>query len=86
MCRRGGRESPPGILGKVILVMSGPGRMMYQCLEPKPEGAIFRRGQSLRHCKALLTTHSQYRKLAGIEHTRQRNAGFLAVSGLGARP
>ena len=29
------------ILGKVILVMSGRGRMMYQCLEPKPEGAIF---------------------------------------------
>ena len=40
-CRRGRRESPPEILGKVILVMSGPGRKMYQYLEPKPEGAIF---------------------------------------------
>ena len=28
------------ILGKVILVISGRGRMMYQCLEPKPEGTI----------------------------------------------
>ena len=28
------------ILGKAILVMSGRGRMMYQYLEPKPEGAI----------------------------------------------
>jgi hypothetical protein len=28
-------------LGKVILVISGPGRKMYQSLEPKPEGAIF---------------------------------------------
>ena len=26
--------------GQVILVMSGRGRMMYQCLEPEPEGAI----------------------------------------------
>ena len=40
-CRRGRRESPPGILGQVILVMSGQSRMMYQCLQPKPEGAIF---------------------------------------------
>jgi hypothetical protein len=40
-CQRGRRESPPGILGTVILVMSGPGRMMYLCLEPKPEVAIF---------------------------------------------
>src|SRR4051812_7277635 len=43
VCRRGRRESHPGILGEVILVMSGPGRMMYQCLEPKPEGAICRK-------------------------------------------
>ena len=28
------------ISGKVILVISGQGRMMYQSLEPKPEGAI----------------------------------------------
>ena len=41
VCRRGRREPPPGILGKVILVISGQSRMMYQCLEPKPEGAIF---------------------------------------------
>src|SRR3954466_13609030 len=40
-CRRGRRESPPESLGKVILVMSGPGRKMYQSLEPKPEGTIF---------------------------------------------
>jgi len=31
------------ILGKVILVISGQGRMMYQSLEPEPEGAIFRK-------------------------------------------
>ena len=29
------------ISGKVILVMSGQGRMMYQRLKPKPEGTIF---------------------------------------------
>jgi hypothetical protein len=29
------------ILGKVILVMSGPGHMMYQSHELKPEGPIF---------------------------------------------
>ena len=29
------------ILGKAILVISGPGRMMYQSLKPKPEGTIF---------------------------------------------
>ena len=29
------------ILGKVILVISGQSRMMYQSLKPKPEGAIF---------------------------------------------
>jgi hypothetical protein len=29
------------ILGKVILVISGQGRMMYQSLKPKPEGTIF---------------------------------------------
>ena len=27
--------------GQAILVISGPGRMMYQNLEPKPEGTIF---------------------------------------------
>ena len=31
---------PRGISGQVILVMSGRGRMMYQCLQPEPEGAI----------------------------------------------
>ena len=30
-----------GSWAQVILVMSGPGRMMYLCLEPKPEVAIF---------------------------------------------
>ena len=29
------------IFGEVILVISGQGRMMYQSLEPKPEGTIF---------------------------------------------
>ena len=41
MCRRGRRESPPVLLGQAILVISGQSRMMYQCLKPKPEGAIF---------------------------------------------
>ena len=41
MCQRGERESPPGILGKAILVISGQSRKMYQYLEPKPEGTIF---------------------------------------------
>ena len=40
MCQRGEREAPPETLGKVILVMSGQSRKMYQNLEPKPEGAI----------------------------------------------
>ena len=48
MCQRGVRESPPGILGAVILVISGPGRMMYRSLEPKPEGSIYRKRSSLR--------------------------------------
>src|SRR5262249_1969148 len=34
------RESPPEVLGQAILVISGPGRKMYQYLRPKPEGAI----------------------------------------------
>ena len=38
---RGAREPPPGIFGKVILVISGQSRMMYQSLVPKPEGTIF---------------------------------------------
>ncbi len=29
------------IFGQAILVISGPGRKMYQNLEPKPEGTIF---------------------------------------------
>jgi hypothetical protein len=28
------------ISGQVILVISGRGRMMYQCLQPEPEGVI----------------------------------------------
>ena len=40
MCQRGERESPPEILGKAILVISGQGRKMYQYLQPKPEGTI----------------------------------------------
>jgi hypothetical protein len=35
-----GRESPLRISGKVILVMSGRSRKMYQNLEPKTEGVI----------------------------------------------
>ena len=35
-----GVSLPRRISGKVILVISGPGRMMYQSLEPEPEGAI----------------------------------------------
>ena len=35
-----GVSLPRGISGQVILVMSGRGRMMYQCLQPEPEGAI----------------------------------------------
>ena len=31
---------PRRISGKVILVISGRSRMMYQSLEPEPEGAI----------------------------------------------
>ena len=40
MCQRGERESPPEILGKAILVISGQSRKMYQYLQPKPEGTI----------------------------------------------
>ena len=35
-----GVSLPRKTSGKVILVMSGRGRMMYQCLQPEPEGAI----------------------------------------------
>src|SRR3974377_2025890 len=35
-----GVSLPRRISGKVILVISGPGRMMYQSLKPEPEGAI----------------------------------------------
>src|SRR5262249_25205956 len=35
-----GVSLPRRISGPVILVMSGRGRMMYQCLQPEPEGAI----------------------------------------------
>ena len=48
MCQRGERESPPEILGKAILVISGQGRKMYQSLEPKSEGSIYRKRSSLR--------------------------------------
>ena len=47
-CRRGRRESPPEILGKVMLVISGPGRKMYQSLQPKPEGAFLHK-RSMPH-------------------------------------
>jgi hypothetical protein len=35
-----GVSLPREISGGAILVMSGQGRMMYQYLEPEPEGAI----------------------------------------------
>jgi hypothetical protein len=40
MCHREERESPPVVSGKGILVISGLSHMMYQPLEPEPEGAI----------------------------------------------
>jgi hypothetical protein len=40
MCHREGRESPPVVSGKGILVISGLSRIMYQHLVPEPEGAI----------------------------------------------
>src|SRR5262245_49326626 len=71
-CRRGRRESPPGILGEVILVMSGPGRKMYQSLEPKPEGAIYPKRSRPQGEAQLSSRHlCQYGKLAGDEHTRE---------------
>ena len=36
-----GVSLPRRISGKVILVISGQSRMMYQSLKPEPEGAIF---------------------------------------------
>ena len=36
-----GVSLPRRISGKVILVISGRSRKMYQSLEPEPEGAIF---------------------------------------------
>jgi hypothetical protein len=35
-----GVSLPRKTSGKVILVISGPSRMMYQSLKPEPEGAI----------------------------------------------
>jgi len=40
VCHREGRESPPVVSGKGILVISGLSRIMYQRLVPEPEGAI----------------------------------------------
>ena len=66
-----GVSLPRGISGKVILVISGPGRMMYQSLEPEPEGAIFSKEVSasggLQHSSRRWR---QYGKLAGNKHTR----------------
>ena len=63
---------PRRISGKVILVISGPGRMMYQRLEPEPEGAIFAKEVSasggLQHSSRRWR---QYGKLAGNKHTRR---------------
>src|SRR5262245_1846414 len=75
-CRRGRRESPPGILGEVSLVMSGPGRKMYQSLEPKPEGAIYPKRSRPQGVAQLSSRHlCQYGKLAGDEHTRGEPRG-----------
>jgi hypothetical protein len=56
-------------LGKVILVMSGPGRRMYQSLEPKPEGAIFFKRSRPQETGQLSSRHcQQYGKpVAGSE-------------------
>jgi hypothetical protein len=71
-CRRGRRESPPEILGKVILVMSGQSRKMYQYLEPKPEGTILPKRSTPQEVGQLSSRHwCQYRKLAGDQHTRR---------------
>ena len=51
-----GVSLPRRISGKVILVISGPGRMMYQSLAPEPEGAIFPKRSVPQGITALLTT------------------------------
>src|SRR5262249_6998917 len=72
-CSRGGRESPPRTLGQGILVMSG---RAARCTKTSAQAG----GSNLREeVKAsgrvqLSPRHrGQYRKLAGIDHTRARN-------------
>src|SRR5262249_20892509 len=63
---------PPEILGKVILVMSGQSRKMYQYLDPKPEGTILPKRSTPQEVGQLSSRHCcQYRKLAGDQHTRR---------------
>ena len=55
-CRMGRRESPPRILGQVILVMSGRAARCTNTLSPSRREQSFVRGQSLRDATALPTT------------------------------
>ena len=67
-----GVSLPRRISGKVILVISGPGRMMYQSLEPEPEGAIFpKRSMPQEDVQLSSRRWCQYGKLAGNKHTRR---------------
>ena len=51
-----GVSLPRRISGKVILVISGQSRMMYQSLKPEPEGAISSKRSVPQGATALLTT------------------------------
>src|SRR5437868_5872189 len=66
------RESPLGISGKAILVISGPGRKMYQSLELEPEGAISpKRSKPQGWASSPHDTASSIAdELRAMEHTR----------------
>jgi hypothetical protein len=67
-----GRETPPGIFGETSLVMSGPGRKMYQGLEPKTEGAIFAKRSMPQDANS--TPHDTPRQL-------ERTGGICNIQG-----
>src|SRR5215831_1245728 len=86
-CRRGRCVSLlRAILGKASLVISGPGRIMYQNLPPRPEGTIFAKRSKPHNANSSPHDWRQYGELAGIEHTRTLRARReLAMNSANAR-
>ena len=67
-----GVSLPRRISGKVILVMSGQSRMMYQSLKPEPEGAIFpKRSVPQEDNSSPHDAGASMEQLAENKHTRR---------------